>query len=215
MAARKPRTAAKSRAQSKARPRAATKAGAQPKAKPRARAKAAATGETSRFARARAWLIPSGRPGRFVLAIVGILALLIVALVTISIATPEQASTVEELPPPNPFDARASSRDALTVQRLAASCGLYGELTDAHGVALDLPTDESILALARLEAAVPSEGSTPLDQAFAHLRSALQLDVEAGAFTAADDHERALAAYRAAEAESLQAEAYAAAACEG
>ena len=171
MAATKPRAAAKSVTNPAAKKRTAPKGRAQPATKPRAngRTKTVPTGALSRFARLRKWIIPKRHLGTLALAALGLAVMLVAALVAISIATSDEASSAEDLPPPSPLDARASTLDALTVQRLATSCQLYGELTGAHGAALDLPANESVFALARLEAELPDDDSIPLGQAFAHL----------------------------------------------
>ena len=202
MAAKKPRTAATGRTQPTTKPRA--KAATNPGS-----AKAA----TSQPRGVRGRFGTLGRPSRFVLGGVGLVAFLVVGFIAISVLRAEETSGSAELPPPDPFEARNSSREQLTMLRLVALCEHYGDLADAHGEALDLPPEDSMRALARLEAAVPDERS-PLDLAFAHLRAGIQLDLEAAAWTAAGAHERAIEAYRDAEVEALQSEAYALAACE-
>ena len=109
--------------------------------------------------------------------------------------------------------ARQQTRDDLVAARRAASCEVYLDLTAAQAQAIRLPPEEGIGALAALVVAVPAEQGSSLEPAFAHLRSALQLDVDAAAWTAVGEQQRALASYRLAEAEALQAEAYAAAVC--
>ena len=203
MAAKKPRTAATGRTQSTTKPRSKAATGARS-------AKAAATAQPRR---PRPRFPVPGRPSKLVLGVVGFVAFLLVGFIAISVLSAEETSGSEELPPPDPFEARDSSRQQLTTLRLEALCEHYGDLADAHGETLDLPPEDSIRALARLEAAVPDEGS-PLDLAFAHLRAGIERDIEAAAWTAAGAHERAIEAYRDAEVEALQSEAYALAACE-
>lgn len=203
MAAKQPRTAATGRTQSTTKPRAKAATGS----------RAATAAATAQPRRPRGRFSALGRPSKFVLGFVGLAAFLTLAVIAISVLSAEQTSSSAELPPPDPFEARNSSREQLTTLRLVALCDRYGDLADAYGEALDLPPEDSIPALARLEAAVPDEGS-PLDLAFAHLRAGIERDLEAAAWTAAGAHERAIEAYRDAEVEALQSEAYALAACE-
>ena len=112
-----------------------------------------------------------------------------------------------------PATVAQQTRNDLVAARRAASCEVYLDLTAAQAQAIGLRPEEGIGALAALVVAVPVEQGSPLEPAFAHLRSALQLDVDAAAWTIVGEQQRALASYRIAEAEALQAEAYAAAVC--
>ena len=49
-----------------------------------------------------------------------------------------------------------------------------------------------VASLAAPVVAAPAEEGSPLEPGFVHLRSALQLDVEAAAWTVVGEHQRAL-----------------------
>lgn len=168
--------------------------------KPAASSRAAAT--SSRFR------------NRAVVTSLGVVTLLIAG---IALTAGAANALLDDAPAASPTarldrDSRASNIEDLEETDVASACGAFGALVEQHAAALAEPPSRRAAALAQVEATVPtSDGQLAL--AFEHQREAIRHDIEAAAWAVAGDGEYAAGAYAAAEAESLQAEAYAGAAC--
>jgi hypothetical protein len=146
------------------------------------------------------------------LLVIAITTTLIAIAAIVALASGERAQTGATTPPETTAP-REINREALLAARRLATCDDYTALAEAHAAALDAPVDERIERLAALEATLISDPSSPLAEALAHRQTAIRHDLAAEAWAAVGDTDQALIAFRLAEGEVLQSEAFAAAAC--